>query len=501
MPLTIKPVSSVCAMMVADYPRFTGLSHFFIWIGTVKQVTDDGYLSNYTTRGFIRTSKSVISTAHDCDNMQLSGSLVDFRFLHNCKMKMYGDPNYGGYDVMHLLDANSSTYVPCHQLVDWGETFAFYGTDLFNRPKIACAITTLNNCWTTFSISLDGDVWWSGAYFDVQLNFQPNGIKIGQLPTKGKTVRISLGGLRSDRKTMDEVIIPRIRALVSDGWETQPVSSWEYTRPVYIEATTLPPNSDPPDLYRLEEYSWLTAIESYTDAFKVEFGELHYRALSKIDTFTSNGLAYLKDAKGILEELRSLYSTLRGKVTPKGISSLFLSFKYGLPLTYSDTKDLVAAIKAVRHNSSSVTQETGIVDGNIKQTCTIRYKPIDTVVEEAYSLLRYLDLLASPENVWDLIPFSFVFDWFIDLGDKLKRLDQLDHLSNINLDAVYDTSILTLHIPSTRIMEGVVGIIGVRRYTRKCHLDASFPLIVPDKPSQTSHWLEGTALIIQKLFK
>jgi hypothetical protein len=45
-----------------------------------------------------------------------------------------------------------------------------------------------------------------------------------------------------------------------------------------------------------------------------------------------------------------------------------------------------------------------------------------------YSYLHGLDI--SAYTVWDLVPFSFIADWFCDIGGKLQRQNDIDHYSD-----------------------------------------------------------------------
>lgn len=502
MPLTIKPVNFVSALHAVEYPEIREYGNIHIWIGSVSYPEGtDSLPVSFTTKGFIRTTPSLVKGAHNCDNLQLFGDLIDFRYLQGCMTRPYKAPGLKSYDVLHFLDANSKNYVPAHQLVRWGDDFLLTCTDWWsNNPKLIAVLTTEHCCYTSIALVADGVLDPGTAYVDTTLVCYYEGIHVGVVKSRSKTVRISLSGITRTIENLRNVIIPKLKILLNDGWEKQPCVESSNTGSYFTGTSSLQGGSNLSDCYKSDEYSWLSALEEYT--FKrVDFGELHYRTLSKIDTFGSNGIAYIKDLKNIIKDLKSLYQTLHGNVNPKGIADLFLSFKYGFPQTFEDTRDVVAAIKATPKTSSSVTEVESIAGITTERTCTIRYNPLDGAVEDVYNFLRQLDLLVNAQNVWELIPFSFVFDWFIDVDAKLERLDQLDHLSHINVNAVYDSQILTTSCASSRFIGGVVGTIGIRRYTRNCHLDASFPLIVSKEPSPVSHWLEGTALIVQRLFK
>jgi len=66
------------------------------------------------------------------------------------------------------------------------------------------------------------------------------------------------------------------------------------------------------------------------------------------------------------------------------------------------------------------------LSGSIRQRATIYY---DMDPEQFAS--EYFDFGNPIEWVWELIPFSFVLDWVLPVGDYLESLDNLNGLSNI----------------------------------------------------------------------
>lgn len=55
-----------------------------------------------------------------------------------------------------------------------------------------------------------------------------------------------------------------------------------------------------------------------------------------------------------------------------------------------------------------------------------------SVLEKALGA-RALGLLPSPSAVWDLVPFSFVLDWFTGAGERIRDLESLGFLSLMNI--------------------------------------------------------------------
>lgn len=143
--------------------------------------------------------------------------------------------------------------------------------------------------------------------------------------------------------------------------------------------------------------------------------------------------------------LRNLYNSSRAKDPTSAASNAWLQLQYGwMPLMYdveSAAKSLASYVDDERHKVLTVrasvkqTQSrspTYPYSGTPVGSGTITLKVIDH--EEARLCLKYrvnenlrvpgqLGLLNPATVVWELVPFSFVADWFLPIGDYLEGLD------------------------------------------------------------------------------
>lgn len=502
MSLTIKPVSGVNIVSFDSGFEDVNSGPIFISFGqidTVRDLDGDEIVSQY--QGFIRTTPSSwIPKAHDCDNLQVNGDLLDFRFFPDVINHSFQGPRTPISSVGYM---NNGSFIPFGVVTTFSCIKYFYFTRKwlsYELPFVMCVYSnTIDVSWFVWPLYVPPELGTPEAFSSPTLTCRRPSFNSLTDSWSAYYGRKSLNGMGTDYTTNGVAHVLLFVPGNMTNWlnrrtPTGPFPSYHRT----LSETTIKVIRD---YYSTNVPDWLTALDelSSVDATSA-FGELHYRALCKIDTLDINGIAYLKDLRGILKELKDLFQLLKGKITPKSISSLYLSLKYGLPLTYQDTKEVVKSFKTIRRSGVSATDVYGIGAFSVKCVSTIRYKPLDTRLEDTYNLLRRLDLLVNPENLWDLVPFSFVVDWFYNIGSLLEQLDQIDHLSHLKIDAVYDSFILNGSCLGSRLQDNIVGSIEFRRYKRFCHWDASFPLIAPSTPNATSHWLEGTALIIQKLF-
>lgn len=110
------------------------------------------------------------------------------------------------------------------------------------------------------------------------------------------------------------------------------------------------------------------------------------------------------------------------------LASIWMNFRYNImPMVYTveDLQDLVdsyfAMFKTVRDKTTSSFQFelegwTGSHDVGLRHTCVIK-RLIDPNVR--FSSLTKANLLST---AWELIPLSFVIDWFINIGDLISAV-------------------------------------------------------------------------------
>lgn len=130
----------------------------------------------------------------------------------------------------------------------------------------------------------------------------------------------------------------------------------------------------------------------------------------------------------------------RKPLNDKDISSTWLSIQYGWVPLLSDVFESFKAYEAltasarintirVRHTvdkkyNSSTSPGNWSCQGNSKYSKTLK-----AVLRENISTARSLGLTNPAAVVWEKIPFSFVADWFIPIGDYVEALDVIPKLN------------------------------------------------------------------------
>lgn len=151
-----------------------------------------------------------------------------------------------------------------------------------------------------------------------------------------------------------------------------------------------------------------------------------------------NNCENLRELKEIRKSLPPLLKVIR-KHNVKSFAELYLWWKYTYSTTMLDLeayyKFFVKWFEDSRNDKDyrriDITySDTIIIDGHDVDRVTryhIYTKPYNIGVLEA------LGLEINLSNTWDLLPFSFVVDWFANIGDLFARIDHDDFMSHVRV--------------------------------------------------------------------
>lgn len=146
------------------------------------------------------------------------------------------------------------------------------------------------------------------------------------------------------------------------------------------------------------------------------------------------------------------YKTLRGKrgrktLTPCSISSAHLVYTYGIAPLVSDLYDSVEALKLRlehpvfrKYFISATGSATGSTSSTPGAFSTSETNARLTVTQRVNAYVKFdlekaaLFTLGNPlEIAWELVPYSFVIDWMVPIGDYLMSLDALKAVENMSV--------------------------------------------------------------------
>jgi hypothetical protein len=180
-----------------------------------------------------------------------------------------------------------------------------------------------------------------------------------------------------------------------------------------------------------------------------------------------------------IEDIRKLFQIWKKSLSvARNLAGAHLNWEFGWKPMVSDLKNLVAAVTGLEEKLAAFIKEanclftqkktmmtetltnSGVATGpgnnyhktqwNItltrSATAHICWRP--KVIQDLYSLQNSLRTIAdalgfelNPSILWDALPFSFVIDWFFDVGSLLERFK----IDTMELPIVYVDSYLQYH--------------------------------------------------------
>lgn len=249
------------------------------------------------------------------------------------------------------------------------------------------------------------------------------------------------------------------------------------------------------------------------------FGQCTVRSAQALRVVKTNVFTYLIEAAwltGPISSLRKVVKDIISSPSSKAASSLFLMYQYGIKMTVLDTMEL---IKKPRSSvgfdlESFTTSRSQMSDESISyvfgQPISVHHKYYQKLYCRrhssefiaAWAALMSVGAYPFLNTVWDAIPFSFVIDWFTRFDDVLETIDSNTILHSYAILSSISTRKSSATFPISVIfpeLEGIaLGDITVIDYHRA--VDKVPPPIWLDlTPQSFTHWVEGAALIVQRM--
>lgn len=222
--------------------------------------------------------------------------------------------------------------------------------------------------------------------------------------------------------------------------------------------------SNPAERAAFERRAWAEFAQpfrAYADAFNgvmrshpisnSDRGKAVLLAAQDVSYIDVNTVLYLRDLKESFGEIRSLFEFLKNPSVLTA-SALVLGATYGTRLTYFDTLEIIQGVrraigehawtKAFSKVQASVSSSLPTPLGHVSRriTASIYYDQTDDTTQRVLSALDEWDVYPSFANLWDMIPYSFVIDWFADVESFLSSVDLSARALRLPLKLYFSTS-------------------------------------------------------------
>lgn len=209
-----------------------------------------------------------------------------------------------------------------------------------------------------------------------------------------------------------------------------------------------------------------------------------------------NNVENLKDLKQVRKSLVPIVNLLR-KRSFKSLAEFYLWYKYTYKTTVMDLQSYYEFFQKWKAQSIQKSNVKRIGLRYTDKTDSVDTVTRYTVITDTYNsgVLEVLGLDINLSNTWDTLPFSFVVDWFTNIGDILARLDHSDTVSKLNVRSVITTTKRTSRLTplTSHYCDDIcTQVLYQRTISNALPVgNVSFSLKNP-----LSHIAEGTALIV-----
>lgn len=130
---------------------------------------------------------------------------------------------------------------------------------------------------------------------------------------------------------------------------------------------------------------------------------------------------------------------------------------------------------------------------------SVYYSPYDSKVTKVFKYLKDTDLYLDRSNSWDLVPFSFVVDWFLNVDTYLAQQDAVDYIKLLDIWNTIETTKLEKRVDLQSL--GLLGVGETRlvNYEREVVKTLRSPTFFDTlSPSAPGHLPELAAIIYQQ---
>lgn len=242
------------------------------------------------------------------------------------------------------------------------------------------------------------------------------------------------------------------------------------------------------------------------NALAIDESDRFDKALESVTGPNMSWLETLIPIKDLPSSLKSLAQVPR---TLKDLASLFLGWKYGILTMPGDIKNVLSTIQhlfayfAGQYDHMLHAHTRSVVERQ-SWTCECTESALAAIANQTGFALALAGIDDIATEIWNCIPYSFVVDWVLGIGDTISRVENEARWKTLHLQEISysykcscEGSLLGDYFPDNWSFEGRYTVYK-RQYLTELPPVNYFQL--PDIPDNIRrHWVEGTALLVQQL--
>lgn len=177
----------------------------------------------------------------------------------------------------------------------------------------------------------------------------------------------------------------------------------------------------------LEEFEWWRITGTLGGAYRFLASEAYFGLADSLPQTTTNSIA------NVLELSSTLYNISKGDFgLPKTAGDAWLSYRYVYNTSKADLEEYISLTKRLVSLATipEITLHSAISRDGVVCRATATVPTSSVLPHDIGSWLKANGFRFNLVNAWDMVPYSFVVDWFLHVSDFLeeavKRLDVME---------------------------------------------------------------------------
>lgn len=233
--------------------------------------------------------------------------------------------------------------------------------------------------------------------------------------------------------------------------------------------------------------------------------------IDQLGVIDANLYGFFRDLSSAGDTVKSIWSFIKDPDIAHGANA-WLSNRYGDRLTVADVQEIIGSFSLDGYRSAAslpTSTRTRMTDRltdesfsyDLTLTMTLRCHPKDGIADVLRKMSDF-GIGLELSNVWDLVPYSFVVDWFVNVGDLFEAIDRRLYQSYWTIDTVVSAR----RIVSRPLHQSALTFSGQEvADLRSVDYDRMVEKSIPTMPFSLEfgcpdlvHVIDGTALLIQR---
>lgn len=219
----------------------------------------------------------------------------------------------------------------------------------------------------------------------------------------------------------------------------------------------------------MDTFQWASEFGILANGSASRFANAFNDAVEGLDLSQVNSLANIVEGASALvslarlirgvfkRDVRSIVQALKTSADPR---NLWLEYRYVYTTGRLDLDEYRKTLQRLGDLASvgeSISSNGSYADETGSYRCLIKVRTDDIIPKDTVEFLAAIGIEPNAQNLWDMIPWSFVVDWFLHISDVLELVDSWGDAIRLpytecwmTYRSEYDNQTVTYRIPGRR---------------------------------------------------